>query len=1539
MPRLAARSRVSDDGFRRTVMSRSSSVLRAVQVAGGEVTRALRGDSVAYQATGPSITVQLLAHDSTVSGAGASLSLEGTDYTGTADSLGRIRLSPVLAGRYRAHIRTAIMDLLDVPSVVKELDTREDTRVDSLELPTAHDALTSACPRDSIQDGEGLLHGRVRDERARAMPGIIVTTTWKTNLSLIGTRGGAYAAYSVRTLEAHTDGSGRWRMCGLPVNTALLVRVVTDSGSDLQNARLNEHALASVNLVLHRAHMNAGGLDISTPPVARALVEIVVQDDRGAPLPETALELEARGEPMRTLVTGRTGRALAPDVALGKVIVRARRIGFTPGEIAINVESATVTIPIVMGIASTPTLDTMRVVGAKNVAGRLDEFENRRRLHQATVSITREEIEKRNPVESWQMLRGIAGVTVANRDYKVVATSRRAMISRFDNEPCFLLVMVDGVMMNKVGTESGFNLQQLPPPDEIHGIEVFAGPAHAALLAAQTREITGRVTQAATGAPITEATVGLLGSQVGVRTNERGEYRLKIPAGGATVLVRAIGFKRATAQVSASQTTADFALDKDVLQLEGVTVTGQATTVDKRNASTAIASVTAEELMTAPAKSVEGNLAGKVVGATDLREQRRARRRHADPDPRRHVDPRPGRSALRDRRHHRLQRVDSRRSRVDLAVERQHGVEPGPDGQPPRRHQPERHREHRGPQVGGGHGHLRLARHERRRRHHHEEGQGGRDALQHHAARGLAAGHSPPRQPHVRELRGSAAVARWVAAGRFRGEGELQPGLSQVRLAGAALQQQYAVVRDPLLHLRRSRQHAILRLAERPPEARASRSTPARAAPRAASTSTRPSARSSRSAAASTSRTTSSRTASATTTTPASARSYAFGYAPAIYDLRAIDPTTGRPVRMFMNGGGDAAQNPFEVLRAITNNEDTWRQTANVRVGYALLSAPKNNIQLTYIGGVDRYQLEGTQYSPNYLQFESADGFLGTSQILTADSRLHQPEHQRRLDVHAGLAVLQLRADVGGRNDRNVVLQLPINVRMRGLTPTRQVATNGADIATANTIEEFRDQSRYFNEQVIALDEKLALTFGVRADRGTANGDREKYYSFPKYSASYRFVEPLSHFSSIVDEVKLRASFGKSGNRPNYGNRDVTISSGGVIGGLGSLVASTTLGNPAIKPEVMNEQEYGIDAAMFNGRVSLEGSIYRRKISDLLVTFPLPQSSGLLSQTINGGKMSTRGFEAGLNLVPISTKNLEWTFRTTYQHNVQMVDELLVPAFAAANSFGSAYGRNRIAVGTRPTNIWGNIPFSCINTTDAAGVVTNKTGADGLPCHRIYPGDAAIAGSTVRDSIIADANPTGQTSFLNTLRYKSFSLTTLLDWRVGGYTSTMTKNLWDEGGNSRDFDDPSPVAGQSLGDFRYSTFAAGNIATYIDNGNVPEAARGERVVPGADPLGRVAARPRAAHLSAGPQSLDEDRLLELRPRVQQLRQPELQPLHRPRALSEQPAVLHQLRPGVLSHDQHSYHSRTRAGCRPRDRLAHCVQSGRPRHRQSEQRHG
>jgi hypothetical protein len=122
---------------------------------------------------------------------------------------------------------------------------------------------------------------------------------------------------------------------------------------------------------------------------------------------------------------------------------------------------------------------------------------------------------------------------------------------------------------------------------------------------AQTREVTGKVTSQESGQPVADAIVTQLGQAIGARTNVEGVYRLRVPSGDVSILVRVIGFKRQSVLIPAGTSTHDFSLEKDVLELEGVTVTGQATTVDKRNASTAIASVSASDLTSAPAKTVD----------------------------------------------------------------------------------------------------------------------------------------------------------------------------------------------------------------------------------------------------------------------------------------------------------------------------------------------------------------------------------------------------------------------------------------------------------------------------------------------------------------------------------------------------------------------------------------------------------------------------------------------------------------------------------------------------------------------------------------------------------------------------------------------------------------------------------------------------------------------------------------------------------------------------------------------------------------------
>jgi hypothetical protein len=276
-----------------------------------------------------------------------------------------------------------------------------------------------------------------------------------------------------------TDDLGYWRICGVPQQTALTVRVAGDSGSDLRKTRLDNEPFGAVDLVLHHASEAQRELDVMSGRADRAsaLVELSVVTADGTPLPDVALEISPRGGATRTVVTGSGGTAVLTDVAPGMLSVRARRIGFAEGLVTAAVEVGRNTIPIILSPAARPTLDTVRVVGNRQVYPRLDEFETRRLNHAAAASFSHADIVARNPTDIWQMLTSVPSVTVTDRTDRVVAVSGRAMTANKNGDPCFMAVMVDGILMKKDAGEMSYDLRRLPRPEEIHGVEVFAGGA------------------------------------------------------------------------------------------------------------------------------------------------------------------------------------------------------------------------------------------------------------------------------------------------------------------------------------------------------------------------------------------------------------------------------------------------------------------------------------------------------------------------------------------------------------------------------------------------------------------------------------------------------------------------------------------------------------------------------------------------------------------------------------------------------------------------------------------------------------------------------------------------------------------------------------------------------------------------------------------------------------------------------------------------------------------------------------------------------
>jgi TonB-linked SusC/RagA family outer membrane protein len=911
-------------------------------------------------------------------------------------------------------------------------------------------------------------------------------------------------------------------------------------------------------------------------------------------------------------------------------------------------------------------------------------------------------------------------------------------------------------------------------------LAVLAALAMPSALLAQTRVLTGRVVDAASRAGVPGAVVAVSGSSVITQANLDGQFRLTIPVTEVLLSVRGLGFRRETVRIPSSTQTIDIPLVREAAQLSEVVVTGAATSQERRNIATAVSSVSAEEVSRVPAGSLDNALQGKIVGA-------QINMNSGAPGGGGQIQIRGVTSVLGN---------GEPLFVVDGVIVSNGAISTGINA------------------VSRASG-------------------SGFTTVQDNSTNRLS-DINPADIENIQVLKSAAASAIYgskatngvVLITTKRGRsGATKFGLTQrfgqyqadrllgsrrftrataIDLMGTTLANQYCPVECPYydyqgeLYGQRDLSHetsvslsggndntkvylAALNKNDRGTEI----------ATGAVRQSLRMNAdhvfgsRFTSNVSAVISRSKSERGISNNDNTFVSPI-YAFGYTPAVIDLQ--QQIAGRYVdNALVRSLTGIGTNPFQTLAGLKNVEDVWRQIASGTVRYNALTSDRQTVQFALSGGVDRFDAGSNTYSPNNLQYEPDDGFLGTATqgegLSTQFNGTLSAIHTWTPGTTGFVPFLSSATTSFGAQYEDRALNR-YSIIARGLVPTIDLIDQGTP-TLSQTKTAVRDKAFFANEEVLLFDEKLSMSARVRAERSSVNGDVQKYFYWPAASAAYRFVNPFPQ----ADEIKLRAAVGKSGNQANYGNRDVTINGLGLIDGRTALGVPATVGNPLIEPEKMREIEYGMDATFLDSRAGLEVNIYDRSITDLLLQAPLPLSSGFTQQFLNGGNLKTKGVEVALNVTPLRGP-LQWNARVQYSSFKSTVASLPanVADFAVANSgFGAQYGRGRIARGQISTGIWGNV-----------------TRADG----------------TVVDTLIADANPKFQMNFSSDVTFRGFSLSGLIDWRKGGYVSDMTQNLFDEGGNSWDYDHESPVAGVPLGEWRYSQWNGGqNAGQYIQDGS------------------------------------------------------------------------------------------------------------------------
>jgi TonB-linked SusC/RagA family outer membrane protein len=887
------------------------------------------------------------------------------------------------------------------------------------------------------------------------------------------------------------------------------------------------------------------------------------------------------------------------------------------------------------------------------------------------------------------------------------------------------------------------------------------------------RRLTGRVTEEGSSAPLAAASIQVVGTTTGAYTDGSGNFAVQVPSGAVTLRVRRIGYQMRTVLVQADQQSVNVELKKDVLQLETQVVTAQSGSIDKRSAATTVSAVNAEELNRVPAMTIDQALQGKVTGA-------RINMNTGAPGGGGQIQIRGTTSILGN---------GEPLFVIDGVIMSNASIAGGANTLT---------------RAGGAGTNIASVQDNRTNRladlnpNEIEDIQVLKDA----AAAALYGSRATNGVVIITTKRGRAGQPRWNLTQRI-GQSSLLRGIgtrcfsdSTSAVAAAASAASQAIAIEAFNASKAANGGRIPcydhvgQLFGRSPmawESAASVSGGSDATRYFASASRkydggiavntgalRDNARinldqniSSRLQARidlGYTRSVANRGLSNNGNDPNTSPLYVFGKTPSFLELQTRDGSGNFPVNRF-GGGGAAANtsNPFQTFQFVNNDENVDRIVGSATLGWQALATDLNQLRVEYQVGVDRFTQDNFLFSPNFLQYEPQDGLPGTvvttnalsrqfNQVLRANWSFTPQNFPATFRTVAGVTEEQQGLNVG-------------RVRAQGLIPGVVNVNQGQQLTFQNQ-ELQTDQGLFLQTTAQAFNDRLTLGAGIRGDRSSNNGDRDKYFVFPSAQAAYRFEKLLPG----IDELKLLANWGQTGNRPLYGQRFITFGNTPFINGVNGIGTNPTLGNPDVRPERKTDFVLGFTMAGLNQRVSLDYAYVDTRIDDVLFNRPIPPTAGISQQIFNGGRLRNKSQEVSMTLVPVQRTSYSWVSRTSFQRIRNVTEILPIPPFNPANvGFGAAYGRPRITQGVSTTAIWGNRP--------------------------IFRDDGTVV---TRDTIIGDAVPDHEMIFTNTFTFGRFTLNTQVDWRKGGDVTNLTQNIWDQFQRSRDYDAPSPCRGQTI---------------------------------------------------------------------------------------------------------------------------------------------
>lgn len=296
------------------------------------------------------------------------------------------------------------------------------------------------------------------------------------------------------------------------------------------------------------------------------------------------------------------------------------------------------------------------------------------------------------------------------------------------------------------------------------------------------------------------------------------------------------------------------------------------------------------------------------------------------------------------------------------------------------------------------------------------------------------------------------------------------------------------------------------------------------------------------------------------------------------------------------------------------------------------------------------------------------------------------------------------------------------------------------------------------------LLDKYLFTASLRIDGSSRFGENNQYGVFPSFAFGWKldqedFIKSLDIFNSL----KLRASWGRTGNQEIGNYQSMSTYAAGQKAVIGEVQVSTTtpsrLPNPNLKWETSEQLNFGLDFSIVNSRLSGSLDYFFKDTKDMLLNLAVPRTTGFSTMMTNIGAVRNSGFELMLNSVNLKG-SVNWETNLNLAWLKNEVLDLGSNSIIYSGSSGGTSNISIIQVGLPMYSFYGYQIDGIWQKADDFSQTNDKVVAGDIK-YRDINGDKIVnADDRV---VIGNSFPKYTASLTNNIDYKNFNLNIFID--------------------------------------------------------------------------------------------------------------------------------------------------------------------------------